>query len=132
MNDLSPETMNNIFQNQENCYVLLSPMFLVSKQKLTITYGMDSISFRCLQSSQNLSQEIEIFDWLNFFKFNVKRSGTLKCHCRVCKMFLSSVGWLILWWINLFTIYKVMKLCNFGSILISNLSAKNALSIRNK
>ena len=42
---------------------------------------------------QNLPQDIEIFDWLNFFKFNTKRFGTLTCHCRVCKIFVSSVGY---------------------------------------
>ena len=93
MNDLSPEIMDSIFQNQENHYYLLSPMFLVSKQKLTITCGIDTISFRKLQIWQNLPQDIEIFDSLNFFKFNTKKFGTLKCHCKVCKMFVSSVGY---------------------------------------
>ena len=29
--------------------------------------------------------------------------------------------WLIFWWLNLFTVYKITKFCNFRSILFSNL-----------
>ena len=46
LNDLSPPIMNDIFQKQENCYSLRNPRSLISKRKLTATYGIDIISFR--------------------------------------------------------------------------------------
>ena len=47
LNDLSPPTMNGIFQEQEKNYCSLrNPRSLVSKWKFTTTYGIDTISFR--------------------------------------------------------------------------------------
>ena len=47
LNDLSPPTMNGIFQKQEKNYCSLrNTRSLVSKRKFTTTYGIDTISFR--------------------------------------------------------------------------------------
>ena len=59
LNDLSPPIINNIFQNQENCYSLRKLRPLVSKRKFTTTYGIDAISFRGPQIWQDLPQNIK-------------------------------------------------------------------------
>ena len=87
LNDISPPTMNYIFQKQENYYSLRNPRSLVSKRKFTTTYGIDTISFRGPQDTKNS-------DSLNFSKSNIKRYGTLTCHCKLCKSFIPL--WVIL------------------------------------
>ena len=85
LNDISPPTMNYIFQKQENYYSLGNPRSLVSKRKFTTTYGIDTISFTGPQDTKNS-------DSLNFSKSNIKRYGTLTCHCKLCKIFIPCVG----------------------------------------
>ena len=45
LNDLSPPIMNDSFQKQENYYSLRNRRSLVSKQKFTTTYDINTISF---------------------------------------------------------------------------------------
>ena len=92
LNNLSFPIMNDIFQKQENCYSPRKPRTLVSKRKFTTTYGIDTISFRGPQIWQDLPQDIKNFDSLNLLKSNIKRYGTLTCHCKLCKSFIPCVG----------------------------------------
>ena len=94
LNDLSPPTMNDIFQKQENYYSLRNPSSLASKRKYTTAYGIDTIFFRGPQIWQDLPQEIRNYDSLNLFKSNIKRYGTLTCHCKLCKSFIPCVGYI--------------------------------------
>ena len=94
LNDLSPPIMNDIFQKRENYYPLINPRSLVSKRKFTTTSGIDTISFRGPQIWQNLPLDIKNSDSLNFFKYNIKRYGTLTCHCKLCKSFIPCVGYI--------------------------------------
>ena len=79
LNDLLPPMMNEIFQKQENYYSLRNPRSLVSRQKFTTTYGIDTISFREPQNWQDLPQDSKNSDSLNLSKSNIKRN--LTCHC---------------------------------------------------
>ena len=94
LNDLSLPTMNDIFQKQENYYSLRNPSSLASKRKYTTAYGIDTIFFRGPQIWQDLPQEIRNYDSLNLFKSNIKRYGTLTCHCKLCKSFIPCVGYI--------------------------------------
>ena len=73
--------MNDIFQKQENYYSLRDLRSLVSKRKYTTSYGINTISFRGPQIWQDLPQEIKNSDSFNLFKSNIKRYGSLTCHC---------------------------------------------------
>ena len=73
--------MNDIFQKQENYYSLRDLRSLVSKRKYTTSHGINTISFRRPQIWQDPPQEIENSDSLNLFKSNIKRYGSLTCHC---------------------------------------------------
>ena len=68
-------------------------MTLFKNKKFTTTYSINTISFRGPQIWQNLPQVIKNSDSLNLFKFNVKKYGTLMCHCKLCKSFIPSVGY---------------------------------------
>ena len=94
LNDILPSIMNNIFQKQENYYSLRKSRPRLSKGKFTTTYGIDTISFRRPQIWQDLPQDIKNFDSLNLFKSNIKRYGTLSCHCKMCKTFVPRVGYI--------------------------------------
>ena len=79
LNDLSPPIMNDIFQKQESQYSLRHSRPLVSKWKFTTTNGIDGIKNS---------------DSLNLLKSNIKRYGTLTCHCKLCKGFIPCVGYI--------------------------------------
>ena len=94
LNDLSPPIMNDLFQKQENYYSLRNPTSLVSKPKFTTTYSIDTISFGGPQIWQDLPQDVKNSDSLNLFKSNIKRYGTLTCHCKLCKSLIPCVGYI--------------------------------------
>ena len=94
LNDLSPPIMNDIFQKQENYYSLRNPRSLVSKQKFTATCGNDTILLRGPQIWQDLPQDIKNSDSLNLFKSNIKKYGTLACHCKLCRSLIPCVGYI--------------------------------------
>ena len=91
LDDLSPPSF---FQKQENYYSLRNPRSLVSKRKLTTTYGIDTISFRGPQIWQDLPPKIRNPDSINLFKSNIKRYGTLTCQCKLSKSFIPCVGYI--------------------------------------
>ena len=90
--DISPPIMNDNFQKQENYYSLRNSRSLVSKQKFTTTYGIDTISFKGPYILQDLPPKMKNSDSLNFFKSNKKRYETLTWHYKFCKSFISCVG----------------------------------------
>ena len=94
LNDLSPQIMRDKFQRQENYLILRNLRSLVSKQKFTTTYCIDTISFRGSHIWQDLPQDIKNFDSLNLFKSYIKRNGTLTCHYKLCKSFFPYVGYI--------------------------------------
>ena len=69
-------------------------MPLVSKRKFTATYGIDTTFFRGTQIWQDLRQDIKNSDSLNIFKSNIKRYGTLTCHCKLRKGLVPCVGYI--------------------------------------
>ena len=134
LNNFSPPIMNDIFQKQENHYSLRNPRSLVSKQKFTTTYGIDTISFRGPQIWQDLPQEIRNSDSLNLFKSNIKRYG----HCKNCVKILF-LAWVKLinhmiikyfYYLQLF--HCLQYFFYFESILISNVIVENVLTLKKR
>ena len=82
------------FKKQEIYYSPRNRKSLVSKQKFTTTYGIDTISLRRPQTWQDLPQDVKNSDSLNLFKSNIKGCGTLTCHCKLCKSFIPCVGFI--------------------------------------
>ena len=87
-----PPIINDIFQKQENYYPLRNQSSLISKRKFT--YPINTISFRVPQFWQNLPQDIKKSDSLNLFNSNMKRYGTLTCHCKIFKTFVPCVSYI--------------------------------------
>ena len=59
---------------------------MVSERKCVTTYEIVFISFRVPHFLQDLPQDIKNSDSLNFFKYNMKRYGTLTCHCKLTNL----------------------------------------------
>ena len=94
LNDVAPPIMNDFFQKQGNYYSVRNPASLVSQRKFTSAHDINTIFFRGSQIWQNLPQDISDSDSLNlFFKYNIKRYGTLTCHCKLCKSFIPCMGY---------------------------------------
>ena len=91
-NDLLPPIMNAILQKRGNYYSLRNPRSLVSKRKLLMA-SILSLS-EDLKFGKIFLRKLKISDSLNLFKSNIKRYGTLTCHCKLCKSFIPCVGYI--------------------------------------
>ena len=85
LNDLSPVIFRNILHKEGKHYSLRNPRSLVPEYKFTYLHTFS----KNLKSGKNF----KIFNSLNVFQSNMKRYGTLTCHCNKCKTFVCCVGY---------------------------------------
>ena len=74
-----------MFQTNVYLYDLINPRILASKRKSTINYGIDKITFKGPQISDNIPLKIRNSESLSLFKLNIKQIQGLTCRCKICR-----------------------------------------------
>ena len=86
--------MNEVFQTNDYLYDLRNPRILASKHKSTIKHGINTIAFKGPQIWQNIPLEIRNSESLSLFKSNIKQLQSLPCRCKICRSFITNLGYI--------------------------------------
>ena len=91
-NNLSPIFMKNVFPESTNPYNLRNaPVFKVSNIR-TVYNGTETISYRGPKTWSLVPNDIKQSKSLAEFKAKIKRWKPEGCMCRLCKVYISKVG----------------------------------------
>ena len=91
-NNLSLGIMENIFEKMHLKYSLRDPLKFKSNNIKTTKYGTETINFRASKIWGCVSCDIKNSKFLNEFKFKIKRWKPIGCDCRICKTYISNLG----------------------------------------
>ena len=92
----NPDFMREVFPLRNNSYNLrYNNEFLQPKVK-TVSYGMETIRVRGPQLWQTLPSHIKSSTSLKDFKRKIRIWNTSDCHCRLCRPYILSLGFLYL------------------------------------
>ena len=61
----------------------------------SVWYGTESVSYLCPKIWDLVANEIKESESLNGFKFKIKRWAPEGCQCRICKIYLGQVGFIM-------------------------------------
>ena len=92
---LSPKVFSNLFftRNQESYKLRQNSYFVVPKVN-TVFIGTESISFIGPKIWNNIPQELKKIENLETFKSTIKKWKPEQCSCRLCKDYITGVGFL--------------------------------------
>ena len=82
--------MSELFKIKETKYNLRYAKGIVSNKPHTTMYGLDSVSYL----APKIPTEIRNCKTLNLFKVKIKTWVPAKCPCRLCKVYVSNVGYI--------------------------------------
>ena len=92
--NISPQIMNNIFVKKENMYDLRNnPTWKIRAVK-SVLHGTESLSFRGPKTWDMLPTDIKKSESLREFVFKVKKWKPEGCTCRLCKVYITNLGFL--------------------------------------
>ncbi len=94
VNNLNPAFMAEVFVSKDMPYSLRGNNNLVLPRARTNQYGIDTIRFIGQKLWQTLPREIKESQSLEIFKRNIKSIKTFDCSCKLCKIFVSNLGFL--------------------------------------
>ena len=93
-NNISPELMNNIFVQKDNLYNLRSePRWVIPAVK-SVYHGTESLSFRGPKTWDMLPTDIKNSESLQDFVLKVKKWKPNGCTCRLCKTYVTNLGFI--------------------------------------
>ena len=94
-NNLSPTFMKTIFPLSKNPYNLRNKQIYTSENIRTVSYGSETISYRGPKTWTLIPEEIKNSTTnLEEFKTKIKRWKPQGCSCRLCKFYISNLGFL--------------------------------------
>ena len=94
-NGLSPPLMNNIFKlKTENSYNLRQVSEFSRPMIKNVYHGTESISYLGPKVWDILPEKLKNTDNLQHFKKEIKTWKPDNCPCRMCKVYIESVGFL--------------------------------------
>ena len=86
--------MHHLFQFHENTFNLRNFREIVTHNKKTSNYGLETVSYRALFLWAKLPSEYRNSTSLSEFKTKIKNwKGDEICPCRLCKVYLSKTGY---------------------------------------
>ena len=91
---LAPPIMNSMLTERRNIYNLRNFQEFETEKKRTVNYGLESFSYRSPQLWMALPKELKDIEVLAQFKKNIKSWTCMNCPCRLCKVFVPSLGYL--------------------------------------
>ena len=93
-NNLSPDFMRNIFSEIDKLYDLRKKNNLKTSNVKTVYYGTETVSFRGPEIWSMLPEDIKNSETLQEFKIKVKKWKPEGCTCRLCKTYITQVGFI--------------------------------------
>ena len=94
LHGLSPPLLNEVFVERNCNYNLRGNNFLNRRRVNSVRYGTESVSFLAPKIWDILPKEIKNSETLNAFKLKIKNWVPLECPCRLCKTYVSQVGFI--------------------------------------
>ena len=94
INGLSPLLMSDIFVNKSNRYNLRSGQTLKTFIPKTSNYGVESVSYLASKIWNLVPIEIKNSKSLEIFKNKIKIWKPTSCPCRLCKLYISNLGYI--------------------------------------
>ena len=86
--------MSEVFKLKETKYELRTGINLQSNNPRTTSYGIDSVSHLAPKIWSQIPTEIKNCKTLNKFKNLIKSWTPKSCPCRLCKVYISKVGFI--------------------------------------
>ena len=93
-NDYSPKLMKQVFVFENRPYNLRNPSILKRKKDRTVFYGSESISSLAPKIWELIPTSIKNTQSLDVFKSNIKLWTTDKCQSRLCRKYISNLGFI--------------------------------------
>ena len=93
-NNLTPPIMGFMFERRNNRYNLRNFQEFATKRKRTVKMGLETLSYRSPQLWSILTENLRQINSLVQFKENVRKWGCIDCPCRLCKLYLTNIGFL--------------------------------------
>ena len=87
---ISPPLLNEVYVPRQCSYELRG----VRRTDKSVRYGTESISSLAPKIWEILPNEIKDSDTLQIFKAKIKKWVPVECPCRLCKIYLSQVGFI--------------------------------------
>ena len=91
---LSPPLLNEVFVERNWNYNLRGNNFLNRRRVNSVRYGTESVSFLGPKIWDILPKDIKNSATLNAFKEKIKNWVPQECPCRICKTYVSQVGFI--------------------------------------
>ena len=92
--NISPQLMNGIFVNKDNIYNLRSEPKWEIRTVKSVYHGTESLSFRGPKTWDMLPSDIQNSKSLQEFVFKVKKWKPEGCTCRLCKIYITNLGFI--------------------------------------
>ena len=93
-NNISPLPMQELFSRQVNVHYLRNSRYWKIPKVRTVGYGTETIRYRGPKTWELLPKEIKEAKSLIEFKSKIKAWKPQGCTCRLCKLFISHLGFL--------------------------------------
>ena len=91
---ISPPLLNEVFVSHQCNYDRRGNNFLEGRRAKSVRYGTESISFLAPKMWGILPNEVKDSDTLQTFKAKIKKWVPVEYPCRLCKIYLSQVGFI--------------------------------------
>ena len=93
-NNISPPFMKNIFTESKNPYNICAKSEFESYNIRTVYNGSETISYRGPKTWELVPEETKWSVSLNVFKRKIKDWKPVGCSCRICKVYIHSIGFI--------------------------------------
>ena len=94
LNNLSPSIMSEICKLKRTTYALRTGTCLQAISPRITTYGFDRVSYLAPKIWNLVPNEIKRCKTLNSFRHSIKNWKPTACPCRLCKLYISNVGFI--------------------------------------
>ena len=94
-NNIAPEIMKELFAPKMSSYDLRNDNSFKRRRVKSVWHGTESVSYLGPKIWDLVPNEIKESESLNGFKFKIKRWVPEGCPCRICKIYLGQVGFIV-------------------------------------
>ena len=91
---ISPPIFSELFRRRDICHNLRSNSNFAVPNVKSVFHGSESISYLGPKICDILPSELKELTSLNAFKNGIKKWRTNNCPCRLCKQYVSNLGFI--------------------------------------
>ena len=96
-NKLNPPIMGFMFERRNNTYNFINFPEFATKRKRTVKMDLETLNYRSPQLLSILPENFRQVNSLGQFKESVRKKDYIDCPCRLCKLYLSNIGFLYIY-----------------------------------